>query len=98
MADENRVSQLSVAKTPGELAGEAAAAAIGPRPGEGGWTPSKIAPIVGACVAGGLSTLGAALMAPPPLVPLTLVGAFLVGCGGGIAGYFGIKSAGPRSK
>lgn len=71
-----------------------------PRPGQGGWTPPAWVPaVVGACISGGLSGVGTALVSLQPGAPVdarNLFGAFIVGCGVGVAGYFGIKSAGVR--
>ena len=71
-----------------------------PRPGEGGWTPPAwVPPVVGACIGGGLTSVGTLLANIEPgdtLDPRKVVGAFVVGCGVGVAGYFGIKSAGVR--
>lgn len=65
------------------------------KPGEGGWTPRQIVPIVGACLAGGLTATGAALQ-EGEFTLSRLLGIFAVGCGTSVAAYLGIKSAGPR--
>jgi hypothetical protein len=80
MPDENRIEHVNSPH---------------PKPGEGGWTPGKLAPVIGACVSGGLTGVGVAL-ATPGADWKHFLGAFLTGCGAGLAGFFGIKSAGPR--
>lgn len=69
-------------------------------PGKGGWTPPAwVPPVVGACIGGGLTSVGTVLASLNPgdgLDVRHLVGAFLVGCGAGVVGYLGIKSAGVR--
>lgn len=66
-----------------------------PSPGQGGWTPASLTPLIGACVVGAVTGLGAAL-ATPGQDWKSLLGAALVGCGTGLAGFLGIRSAGPR--
>ena len=71
-----------------------------PVPGEGGWTPPAwFPPVIGACLGGGFTSVGTILASLDPgdaIDPRKLIGSFLVGCGAGVVGYYGIKSAGVR--
>lgn len=64
-------------------------------PGAGGWTPGKNTPIFVAVFCGIAGAVGPVLMMPEPKWNVILA-SVLSGAGTALAGYLGIRSAGPR--
>lgn len=67
--------------------------------GAGGWTPSKGTPVWAACVIGTIfASAPAIVLAIPDAKIGAAVSAVLMGIAGSLSTYFGMRSAGPRSR
>jgi hypothetical protein len=94
MTDVNRVESTTVANA------ETDARLAPTGPGAGGWVPAPWVPLVASVIGGTMTAVGALLVGGTAIAlgPLgVIIGTALVGAGTGLLGYFGLKSAGPRS-
>lgn len=86
----SRVAQV----TPATAAENARLASIGPA--AGGWSPGHLVPLLVAIAVGVLGSVGTLITAGGVITGGAIVGAALVGVSSALAGFFGVKSAGPR--
>lgn len=68
-----------------------------PKPGEGGWVPTKSTPLAASVAVAICAALGPLAFSQMPRPWGIVVGMVCTGVGTGLAAYYGIKSAGPRS-
>lgn len=99
MPDENRIEPLTVAnvETDKRVANvQVANPQRAGEPGQGGWTPTTVQILfatIGVAILGGLAPV---LLTAIPGVAGVVTSVIVGGVATGLAGFFGIKSAGPR--